>query len=59
MTSAQKKLAILVGGGPAPGINSVISAVTIEARNEGLGVIGVYDGFEHLIEGRTDRVREL
>jgi 6-phosphofructokinase 1 len=59
MTSAQKKLAILVGGGPAPGINSVVSAVTIEARNEGLGVIGVYDGFEHLIEGRTDRVREL
>jgi 6-phosphofructokinase len=26
-----KKLAILVGGGPAPGINSVISAATIRA----------------------------
>jgi 6-phosphofructokinase 1 len=51
MTNGAKKLAILVGGGPAPGINSVISAVTIEARNSGLGVIGVYDGFEHLIEG--------
>ena len=25
------KLALLVGGGPAPGINGVISAVTIEA----------------------------
>lgn len=49
-----KKLAILVGGGPAPGINSVISAVTIEARNEGLGVIGIYDGFEHLIDGSAD-----
>ena len=32
-----KRLAILVGGGPAPGINSVISAATIEARNAGLG----------------------
>lgn len=54
-----RKLAILVGGGPAPGINSVISAVTIEARNEGLGVLGIYDGFEHLIEGETGFEREL
>jgi 6-phosphofructokinase 1 len=52
--SAGKKLAILVGGGPAPGINSVISAVTIEARNAGLGVIGIFDGFEHLIDGTAD-----
>ena len=28
-----KRLAILVGGGPAPGINGVISAATIEAVN--------------------------
>jgi 6-phosphofructokinase len=59
VTITNKKLAILVGGGPAPGINSVISAVTIEARNEGLGVFGVYDGFEHLIDGKTDLMREL
>jgi len=52
-------LGILVGGGPAPGINSVISAVTIEARNSGLKVIGLQDGFEHLIAGRVDRAREL
>src|SRR5262249_29905368 len=30
-----KKLAILVGGGPAPGINSVIGAATIRAALEG------------------------
>jgi ATP-dependent phosphofructokinase / diphosphate-dependent phosphofructokinase len=54
-----KKLAILVGGGPAPGINSVISAATIEARNAGLGVLGVYDGFEHLIEGDARYLRPL
>ncbi len=35
-----KKLALLVGGGPAPGINGVISAVTIEAINHGIEVIG-------------------
>ena len=31
-----KKLAILVGGGPAPGINSVIGAATIRAALEGM-----------------------
>jgi len=48
-----------VGGGPAPGINSAISAATIEAVNSGFEVIGLYDGFEHLIEGCTDRVLPL
>ncbi len=43
-----KKLAILVGGGPAPGINSVISSVTIEAIKKGASVIGIYEGYHHL-----------
>ncbi len=54
-----ERLGILVGGGPAPGINSVIGAATIEAVNAGLEVIGIYDGFEHLMKGRTDMVRRL
>ncbi len=54
-----EKLGILVGGGPAPGINSVINAVTIEAINNGVEVLGIYDGFEHLMKGRTDMVRPL
>ena len=53
------RLGILVGGGPAPGINSVISAITIEARNSNLEVIGIYDGFARLIEGDTTAVRQL
>src|SRR5688572_2868849 len=44
-----KCLGILVGGGPAPGINTVISAATIEALNEGFDVIGIRDGFKHLV----------
>ncbi len=44
----RKKLAILVGGGPAPGINGVIGAATIEAVNNGMSVIGIYDGFKWL-----------
>ncbi|MBI4270785.1 MAG: 6-phosphofructokinase [Candidatus Rokubacteria bacterium] len=54
-----KTLAILVGGGPAPGINAVIAAATIEARNHGCRVLGVYDGFKWLVEGDTERVVEL
>ncbi len=43
-----KKLGIVCVGGPAPGINSVIRAVVIEARNRNLEVIGFLDGFSHL-----------
>jgi ATP-dependent phosphofructokinase / diphosphate-dependent phosphofructokinase len=53
------KLGILCGGGPAPGMNSVISAATIEARNSGWDVLGIMDGFQHLIEGRTGEARSL
>jgi 6-phosphofructokinase 1 len=47
-------LAILVGGGPAPGINGVISSVTIEAVEQGGEVVGFYDGFKWLVEGTAD-----
>jgi ATP-dependent phosphofructokinase / diphosphate-dependent phosphofructokinase len=53
------KLGILCGGGPAPGMNSVISAATIEARNSGWDVFGIMDGFQHLIEGRIEEARPL
>src|SRR5437868_12694132 len=53
------KLALVVGGGPAPGINGVISSVTIEAINHGLAVVGIRDGFKWLVQGRTDQIREL
>lgn len=48
----RKKLAIVVGGGPAPGINGVIHSVTIEAINNGLEVLGILDGYTHLVEGK-------
>src|SRR6187401_965545 len=43
------KLAIIVGGGPAPGINGVITSVTIEAINRKLEVLGIRDGFSRLV----------
>jgi 6-phosphofructokinase 1 len=54
-----KTLALLVGGGPAPGINAVIAAATIEARNRGLRVLGCYDGFRWLAQGDTEHVLPL
>jgi 6-phosphofructokinase len=53
------RLAILVGGGPAPGINGVISAATIQAIEKGLEVIGIYDGFQWLAEGDITKVVKL
>src|SRR5688572_22609920 len=44
-----RRLGILVGGGPAPGINAVISAATIQAMNQGFEVIGIRDGFKRLV----------
>src|SRR5438445_421185 len=55
----RRTLAILVGGGPAPGVNSVIGAATIRDRLEGVDVLGVRDGFEWIMEGDIDHVTPL
>ena len=49
--SIRKVIAIVCGGGPAPGINSVISAVTMEGIKHGWEVLGIYDGFSRLAKG--------
>lgn len=59
MTERQKNLAILVGGGPAPGINSVIAAATIRAELSGYQVLGIQDGFQWLMHGNIDHVMPL
>lgn len=57
--AGRQTLAILVGGGPAPGINGVIASATIEAANRGLRVIGLLDGYRWLAQGDTSHVVEL
>jgi 6-phosphofructokinase 1 len=56
---SSEKLAILVGGGPAPGINSVIGAATIRAVLQGVPVLGLRNGFEEIMHGRIDSARPL
>ena len=57
--SESNRVGILVGGGPAPGINGTIGAVTLEAGNRGHPVVGIYEGFAHLMAGRIDQVKVL
>lgn len=57
--STKGRMGILVGGGPAPGINGVIGAATIEALNQGLEVVGILDGFKWLAKGDTSHTIPL
>lgn len=50
---------LVVGGGPAPGINGVIRSATLAARQQGAGVIGLVQGFEWLMKGDIEHVVEL
>jgi len=59
MGAKDKRLAILVGGGPAPGINSVIGAATIRGILSGADVIGLRDGFKHIMRGNIDNITPL
>jgi 6-phosphofructokinase 1 len=52
-------MGILVGGGPAPGINSVIGAATIRAALDGVEVIGIEDGFQWIMQGDLHKCRPL
>ncbi|HNP61346.1 MAG TPA: diphosphate--fructose-6-phosphate 1-phosphotransferase [Nitrospirales bacterium] len=53
------KFAILVGGGPAPGINSVIEAATIRSRLCGVEVLGIEDGFQWLMKSDLSHTQPL
>ena len=57
--SAKGRLGILVGGGPAPGLNGVIAAATIEGINQGYEVIGFRDGFKYIAQGDTTQIKPL
>lgn len=59
MNAENVRFGILVGGGPAPGINSAISACTLEATSNGAEVFGILDGFSHLMAGDTTHVNRL
>ena len=54
-----QKVGILVGGGPAPGINSVFASATIRLELGHCEVVGIFDGFRWLMQGDKTHVEEL
>jgi 6-phosphofructokinase len=44
-------IAILCGGGPAPGINAVISSISRSFLRSGYRVLGIHDGYKGLLKG--------
>ena len=50
-------IAILCAGGPAPGINTVISSVTKVFLNKGYDVIGIHGGYKGLFGEKEEYER--
>lgn len=50
---------LVVSGGPAPGINSVIASVVVQAESRGFKVKGFREGFRGIIEQGQSSVVEL
>ena len=50
---------IVVSGGPAPGINSVIASVVVRASNRGHKVLGLNRGFHGIVNLGQEVVEEL
>ena len=46
-----KKIAVLTSGGDAPGMNAAIRAVVRTCAYHNIGVVGVYRGYQGMIEG--------
>ena len=46
-----RKIGILTSGGDAPGMNAAIRAATRKALSEGIEVVGIYEGYNGLING--------
>ena len=52
----QKSIAILCAGGPAPGINTVISTISKMFLKDGYRVVGIHDGYKNLFNGKAETV---
>jgi 6-phosphofructokinase 1 len=50
---APQAIGILTAGGDCPGLNAVIRAVVARAARRDVDVVGVLDGWQGLMEGRT------
>lgn len=59
MNKPTRTLGVLNGGGPAPGLNGVINAVTLAARARGWNVVGIPKGYSQLMKGDLSKCKPL
>ncbi|MEM7659479.1 MAG: 6-phosphofructokinase [Bacteroidota bacterium] len=52
----QESVAILCAGGPAPGINTVVSTISKVFLKDGYRILGLHDGYQNLFNGEADVV---
>lgn len=53
-----KRIGVLTSGGDAPGMNAAIRAVTRLALYKGIEVMGIYNGYQGLIDGDVKPLHE-
>lgn len=49
-----KRIGVLTSGGDAPGMNAAIRAVVRKAIYEGIEVVGIFHGYQGLIDGKME-----
>jgi phosphofructokinase-like protein len=49
---SKRRIGVLTGGGDAPGLNAVLRAVVRASERAGVTTVGVFDGYQGLIENR-------
>ncbi|MGB2871223.1 6-phosphofructokinase, partial [Psychrobacillus psychrotolerans] len=49
-----KRIGVLTSGGDAPGMNAAVRAVVRKAIYEGLEVVGIFHGYQGLIDGKME-----
>jgi ATP-dependent phosphofructokinase / diphosphate-dependent phosphofructokinase len=55
---SKKRIAILTGGGDAPGLNGIIEAVSLTLLRQGYEIVGIEDGFQGVFEERYTEITE-
>jgi len=55
----KKQIAVLTGGGDAPGLNAVIRGIVVKARKLGYDVLGILDGWKGLLDCKHCGVLDL
>lgn len=59
MSSPKERIAILTGGGNAPGLNAVISGATQILKEDGHTVVGIPEGWNGLLVANHPKIRDL